>query len=123
MRKLTSLFLDFLLVVVLAAHPAMAAIGIGLDVTKQYSFLNCAASAAQTIPVGTYLVTVTKEDTWECIADASSTCTAGTGGGTNGGSVRLPVGAMFVQSIGAGGKSVSCYSAASTGNIVFTRAN
>lgn len=123
MRALPGFLLRLLLVNMLVSWPALAGIGIGLDVTRQYSFLNCSGSAAQTVPGGQYLVTITGEDTWECSSDSASTCTSGTGGGVgNIGAVRLPLGTVFIQSIGAGGRSVSCFSSGSTGNIVFTRA-
>lgn len=108
MRKLA------LLGVALFSFAALA-IGINLDQSVIFTFASCASggSSAQTIPVGTYLTTVTGSDTTLCQADSASTCSSG---GT-----ILPLGTSFLWTAGRGGFSVSCRSSASGGTLQFTR--
>lgn len=116
MRKLLSLAARLVLVNMLVAGPALA--GIALDQTTIITFTDCASggSAAQTLKGG-YLMTATDEDVWVCITDSGSTCASG---GT-----RLPLGLAMFISIGnfVTSKSVSCRSAASTGDLQFTPAS
>ena len=91
--------------------------GVGLDQSLAFTFTDCAVggSSAQTVTGGQYLFMVTDSDVWVCLADSGATCAAG---GT-----RFPVGTVMLMSFGAGGKSVACRSAASNGDVSFTRAN
>lgn len=105
----------FLAIGLLVASAALAQIQ--LDPSVQKTFTDCASggSAAQTIAGGTYFVTVTDSDVFLCMADSASTCAA------NG--TKIPSGTAFMISIGNAGQSASCRSAASLGDIQFTRAN
>lgn len=106
MRKLAALL-------ALVACAALAG-GINLDQSKTYTFTDCSSggSSAQTIPEGTYLLTVTDESTWLCLADTASTCaTLGTKYGS-------PFGMLLT--VGRGGKSASCRSTGSTGDLQLT---
>lgn len=94
---------------------AAAAIGIQLDQSKTYTFTDCSSggSSAQAIPEGTYLLTVTDESTWLCTADSASTCA------TLGTKYGAPFGMLLT--VGRGGKSASCRSTGSTGDLQLTR--
>ncbi|MDP2270913.1 MAG: hypothetical protein Q8K32_09295 [Archangium sp.] len=111
MRKLLKFGLALLAVV------AFAAPGLNLDTAATYTFTDCASggSAAQTVPEGTYVLTVTTDDTFLCQADSASTCaTLGT---------KWPAGTIVLLSVGRGGKSMSCRSSSSTGDLQLTRSN
>lgn len=94
---------------------AVSFAGIALDQTVTKTFTDCSASGsvAQTVTGGEYLLTVTTEDVWLCLADSASTCASG---GT-----KFPPGFGMVITIGAGGQSASCRSTNATGDIQFTR--
>lgn len=104
----------FLLGIAAVALSAFAQ-GITLDQTVQFEFVDCAAggSAAQTVPEGRYLLRVTDADASLCIADSASTCAAG--------GSKFPSGSVFLLGVGRGGKSMSCRSSTSTGDILLTR--
>lgn len=95
------------------AHAQQA--GLTLDLTTQYEFVDCASggSAAQTVPEGRYLLRVTDADSTLCQADSGSTCASG--------GARFPVGTVLLLGVGRGGKSMSCRSGTSTGDILLTR--
>lgn len=95
---------------VLAAGVASAS-GITLNPSVAYTFTDCAAagSTAQTVTAGSYLLVVTTEDVWVCYA---ATCASG--------GVKLPSG-LAMQIRMRDNTSVSCRSAASTGDVIFTR--
>jgi hypothetical protein len=86
-----------------------------LDQTSIVTFTDCASggSAAQALARGTYLMTVTGEDTWLCLAESGATCASG---GTK-------YGAPFAMLIAINGSQLSaaCRSSSSTGDIQFTR--
>ncbi len=102
------------LLVLLFAFGASAD-GIALTSTL-VTFTDCSSSgsSAQTVPAGTYLLTVTDEAVWLCQADSASTCaTLGT---------KLPSGTVMLYTVGRGGASVSCRSTGSTGDLNLTKA-
>lgn len=114
MRQTLHLLLAAVLVF---APPALAQDGLVLDTSVTFTFTDCASggSSAQTIPEGNYVLTVTDADTFLCVADSASTCaTLGT---------KWPVGTIVKLSVGRSGKSMSCRSAASTGDAQLTRSN
>lgn len=100
-----------ILFAVLAACGAMAA-GITMMVATRFEFTDCASggSAAQTVTSGSYLFRVTTEDVWLCYA-----ATCATGG------EKFSAGTMM-QLVVAGPQSMSCRSAASTGDAILTSA-
>jgi hypothetical protein len=107
------------LVVIGVALVALAAwAGISIDTGTLVTFTDCSSSgsAAQTLQ-GTYELSVTDEDTWICQSNTASTCASG--------GWRLPVGAVIEMQFGnlLNSRSVSCRSAASTGDLNFVRAN
>lgn len=104
-------FLFFLL-----ATPVWAAGGVNLDTSTQVTFTDCSSSGstAQTLAAGDYLMTVHDEAVWLCLADSNSTCSSG--------GVKFAAGYGMKITIGAGGKSASCRSSGSTGDIQFTKA-
>jgi hypothetical protein len=99
----------------LALVACAASAQIALDQTVTKTFTDCASggSAAQTLTRGTYLMTVTTEDVWLCVADSGSTCAS------NGTKFGAPFAMLF--EVGAGGTSASCRSTNSTGDLQFTR--
>lgn len=107
MRKLWPLLL--LLAGIAVAGP------INLQPGTIVTFTDCSSSGsvAQTIAGGSYVVTVTDEDTWLCLADSAATCASG---GT-----KFPKGTAIHLAIGNGGQSAACRSTASTGDIQFTK--
>lgn len=107
MRKLA------LVAVLLFASLAVAA-GLALDTSQRFEFTDCASggSAAQTVTEGQYLMRVTDTDVYMCTADSGSTCATG--------GERFPVGTVIVVTFGRGGKSTSCRSSASTGDLILT---
>jgi hypothetical protein len=94
---------------------AATALAISLDTSTLFTFTDCASggSAAQTVTGGRWLVTVNDEATWVCITDSASTCASG---GT-----KLPSGMAFLLDVNANGKSISCRSSGSTGDLQFSR--
>lgn len=90
--------------------------GVNLNPAVQKTFTDCSSSGstAQTVAGGVYLVSAVTETVWVCFADSASTCASG---GT-----ILPAGSLLLISIGNAGQSVSCRSAASTGDLQFTKA-
>jgi hypothetical protein len=98
------------------ATPTLAQ-GLVLDTATTFTFTDCASigSSAQTITEGVYVLTVTDADTFLCIADSGSTC------GTLG--TKFPMGAIVKLAVGRSGKSMSCRSSTSTGDLQLTRAN
>lgn len=109
MRKL------WLFPLVVAALAAAGPIQLDQATTKTFTDCSASGSAAQTITQGTYLMTVTTEDVWLCLADSSSTCSSG---GT-----KFPAPFAMQFSVGSGGISASCRSGSATGDIQFTKAN
>ena len=108
MRKL-------LLLLALVSTAAVAG-GITFDISHRYEFTDCNADGtttpAQTLGTGTYLFRVTTEDVWVCFAATCST-----------GGEKFPAGMALIISIGRGGQVMSCRSASSTGDAIFTWAN
>lgn len=88
--------------------------GITLYPATRFEFTNCnvdgTTTAAQTITAGTYLFRVTTEDTWICYA---ATCVSPNG-------EKFPAGAMMLLTFRSS-QSVSCRSASSTGDAIFTK--
>ena len=105
-----------LLLLALASAVAFAG-GINLDTAKSYDFTDCSASgsAAQTLTVGVYLLTVSDSNTFLCLAATGSTCVTG--------GRKLPQGLGMMISIGADQVSVSCRSVSATGDLSFTGAS
>lgn len=103
MRKLA-------LLVVLLGCSALAG-GLALDVGRRFEFTDCASggSAAQTLTTGQYLFRVTDADVFICY---EATCASG--------GERFAVGSIIGIAIGLGGQQVSCRSATSTGDAIFT---
>lgn len=106
-------------VLLLAAVFATAVGTIRLDTSVRLEIINCAsggssdagAGLGNTLAAGDYIFRVLDDDVWLCYA---ATCA------TDG--ERFPVGTvMTVQVRGSAGQLVSCRSAGSTGDIVFTR--
>lgn len=97
--------------VVLFASAALAANGISIDTATRFEFTDAASggSAAQTVTAGTYVMRVTDSDAFVCYA---GTCASG--------GEKWPQGTVILISFGAS-TSVSCRSAASTGDIIFTK--
>jgi predicted RNA-binding Zn-ribbon protein involved in translation (DUF1610 family) len=89
--------------------------GIAFNPSVQFSFPNCSSSgsAAQTVTAGDYLLTVDTEKTWLCETASASTCAS------NG--VSLPAPTVMVFTVPNGGRSISCRSSASTGNLQLTQ--
>ena len=107
MRKLAALLS------LLASVPSFA--GIALS-TETYTFTNCSSSGstAQTVNSAEYVVSIADEGVFICIANSASTCASG-------GTFFNP-GVTVVLTIGAyGTRSVSCRSAASTGDLYLGR--
>lgn len=106
-----------LLAALLAFASPVSAQGLNLDTATQFTFTDCASggSAAQTVTQGLYVFTVTDADTFLCVADSASTCASG--------GVKWPLGTVVRLSVGRGGKSMSCRSSTSTGDLQFTLAN
>ena len=98
----------------------LAALALSAPINPQPSgivtFTNCeaAGSAAQNVTGGSHLMTVTGEDTYVCYSDSGSTC--GSGG------TLYPSGTVIHITFGNASKSVSCRSAASGGDLQFTKA-
>lgn len=106
----------FLLLLALVSLVASAD-GVLLDTSKRFEFTDCSSggSSAQTITEGTYLLRITDESTWLCFAASSSTCaTLGE---------KFPSGTVMKITIPRSGLSVSCRSAASGGDAIFTSAS
>jgi hypothetical protein len=112
MRKTFRLGLALLALLVFAA-----ATGINLSTATRAEFTDCAAggSGAQTLVAGTYLLRVTDVDTFVCFAASGSTCAA------NG--EKFPAGTVMVLAITGDKLSISCRSAAATGDVILTAAN
>ncbi len=79
-----------------------------------YNFTDCdtGGEAAQTISPGTYMMTVTGEDTWVCFSAAASTCASG---GT-----KYPMGFGVIVKITTATSSRSCRSAGGAGDVTFS---
>lgn len=102
-----------LIVFALAALAAPAQTGtITVYTGTRFEFTDCSSggSSAQSVTRGSYLFRVTTEDVWICFA---ATCAAG--------GEKYGAGTTFVQWFDAT-TSVSCRSAGSTGDAIFTRA-
>lgn len=110
MRK-TLAFVTALALCLLAPPPVEAATGITIQPNVRYEFTDCAAggSAAQTVTAGTYVFRVTDSDVFVCYA---ATCAAG--------GEKWPLGTVILINVNAD-QSVSCRSAGSTGDAIFTR--
>jgi len=108
MRK--HLFLVFLL----AAAVALAG-GISLETSVRTEFTDCASggSASNTLAANTqYLMRVTDADVFLCLA---ATCASG--------GERFPVGTVLLYQTRNAVLTLSCRSSASTGDIIFTKAD
>ena len=92
----------------LVSVSALAA-GVSLAPSTRFEFTDCAAggSAAQTVPAGSFLFRATDESVFICFA---STCVSG--------GEKFPAGTVMLLNMPGG--SVSCRSAASTGDAIFT---
>jgi len=103
-----------LLLYVLAASMALAG-GITLNTATRFEFTDCISTGSgnQTLTEGQYLLRITDSDVFICYA---STCT-----GTSG--EKFPQNTVILLNISRGGQVVSCRSAASTGDAIFTNAN
>lgn len=104
---------SFVLGLLLLASVAVAG-GITLMPGTRYEFTDCASggSASQTLLGGTYLTRMLTEDIWVCFA---ATCASG--------GDKFGAGTVLMLSIPVAGATVSCRSAASTGDLIFTAAN
>lgn len=102
-----------LLLAVLLGVSAFAA-GIVVDTAIRFEFTDCASggSSSQTLTEGTYLVRVTDADTFVCWA---GTCASG--------GEKFPSGTVVMLAFGRGGQAISCRSAGSAGDVIFTRAS
>lgn len=109
----------FAVLAVLAVLTSLAAIAAGININPaiNFDFTDCASggSSAQTLSPRTYLMRVTTEDVWICLAESGSTCVSG--------GLKFPAGTVMMFSVTTNISSVSCRSAASTGDIGFTHAN
>lgn len=88
-----------------------------LDPSVRKEFTNCESggSAAQTLTYNTkYLMRITDADTFVCFASSGSTCASG--------GEKFPAGMGALIYITSDHKSVSCRSGASTGDVIFTKA-
>lgn len=96
----------------LLAGAALAAEGLNINTATRFEFTDASSggSAAQTITAGNYVMRVTDSDVFVCYA---ATCAAG--------GEKWPVGTVVLIAFG-GSQSVSCRSAASTGDVIFTAA-
>jgi len=107
----------FLLAVLLTAGLAVAATGISLNTGVRTELTDCASggsSSATLKPNTTYLFRVTDSDTFLCFA---GTCAAA--------GEKFPVGTvmLFATTNNNGSDvTISCRSAASTGDLIFTQA-
>lgn len=110
MRKLARL-----LPLCLLAAASMGAGGISLDTGIRAEFTDCASggSSATTLTAGDYLLRITDESVFLCFAASGSTCASG--------GEKFPAGTVMKLTIGADQRSVSCRSAASGGDAIFTR--
>ncbi len=109
MRKLWPLLL--------LAGAALAA-PLTLDPSVRYEFTDCASggSAAQSLTAGRkYLMRVTDESVFVCLAATGSTCSSG--------GEKFPAGTVVLINVTDSLKSVSCRSANSTGDVIFTKAD
>lgn len=111
MRKLK--FAGLALIAVLA----MAATGIDLNTAVRTELTDCISTGstpALTLVRGTsYLMRVTDADTFICWAESGSTC--GSGG------EKFPTGTVLLFTATGDKVSVSCRSASSTGDVIFTQ--
>lgn len=100
-----------ILLLLLAAGAAFAVDGLAPDPTLRFEFTDCASggSTAQTLTEGVYLFRVTTEDVFICHA---ATCAAG--------GEKYPAGFAMLHAVGRGGLQLSCRSAASTGDAIYT---
>lgn len=96
---------------------ALAGGGLPLDTAVRAEFTDCSSSgsSATTLAVGDYLFRVTDADVWICFASSASTCAS------NG--EKFPLGTVINLTIRSDQVSVSCRSAASNGDAIFTRTN
>lgn len=100
-----------LLMALLAGAAWPAGNGVTLKTGVRFEFTDCASggSSAQTVTAGKYLLRVTTEDVFMCFA---ATCAS------NG--EKLPAGLVMLLQVETS-TSVSCRSAASTGDLILTR--
>jgi hypothetical protein len=100
----------------LAASAFAGSPGITIDQNVRFEFTDCASggSAAQTLTLNRkYLMRITDADTFVCFAASGSTCASG--------GEKFPLGTVLPLFIGTDYKSVSCRSADSTGDVIFTK--
>lgn len=105
---------NLILAVLLAlASDVRADVQLDQAVIKNFTDCSSGGSVAQTLTGGSYVMTVHDEAVWLCLADSASTCASG--------GSKFPAGFGMVIRINNGGQSVSCRSAASGGDLTFTR--
>lgn len=99
----------------LLALAAFGGAGVPIDTGTRFVFTDCSSggSAAQTMTAGgDFLFRVTDADVFLCFAASASTCAAD--------GEKFPLGTVMILTIPRDKPSVSCRSAASTGDAVFT---
>lgn len=104
------------LIALLVAGAAVAQVALYPGFGKDFDNCEVGGSAAQTVSPGfNYVMRVFTEDTWICFAASGSTCASGGERFTPGFAMRIHITSDM--------KSVSCRSAASTGDVIFTRSD
>ena len=102
---------------VLAALVAFAGPGIPLNTNVRTELTDCASggsSAGALVANTTYLLRITDADTFLCFAPSGSTCASG--------GEKFPSGTVILFTPNGSSVSVSCRSASSTGDAIFTAA-
>ena len=107
----------FVALFALLAAAALAGPGIPLNTAVRTELTDCAAggsSASALVANTTYLLRITDADTFLCFAASGSTCASG--------GEKFPMGTVILFTPNGSSVSVSCRSAASTGDAIFTSA-